>query len=178
MGDCIHCAVFSGQSGRSCCVLCVLCAWLVSTACDLFCPHCKHCSYSILFATAVVCGTNSVAMFNIDQIVESIGVSKSTTALAAGLYEAMAACGRLSASFTVEFLRLRGTSRMGAFLAIAIIMTVAQAILILETKMALFVGYALSGLVYGAWWTLVPILIADLYGLRYVYDQYQAKPNT
>lgn len=100
--------------------------------------------------------------------------SSATHTLAQCLYTLSAATGRLLSAAGVETLRVKGWPRPLAFVAVAAGALLGLLGLASHTTAGLYVGVVLCGAGYGGWWTLLPVIMGDLFGLQHLGAVYKA----
>jgi MFS family permease len=119
----------------------------------------------MVFCTLAVCAGSGVVSVNAAQICESLGHSGSTP-LMVTVMSAGTAIGRLASTAVVELLRLRHQQRSLAFMLTCLVALAAQLLLATGTWLGMLAGTFLAGLSNGGVWTIIPIIMGDLFGLE------------
>ena len=121
------------------------------------------------------CGTANGLFFinNISQIDQSLGGAKSTAALYVSILSVFNAVGRMGAGFLSD--RYRKTIPRTTFFVVALVfMAIGQGSLALIPSTGwLFIGCGIVGICYGAFWSLIPPMVIELFGSKNVGSNYQ-----
>ena len=118
-----------------------------------------------VWCTFATMGSYSVVQINVGQITESFGDGSNNSAAVTMLFVG-ATVGRAAAVVTVEWLRLHHYPRALSLSVMSLVMIVALIFLSTSTLIGLHTGVTLAGLSYGAYWTLIPVVASDLFGLK------------
>eukprot|EP00935_MAST-01C_sp_MAST-1C-sp1_P001946 g1946.t1 len=127
----------------------------------------------IIWCTFSTTGAHSIVQINIAQVCEAYGLEAVNTA-AINMMLVGAAIGRVGVSVMIEFLRLYQRPRVLSFAIVSGCELAAMLLLATATKGGLLIGVFVSGFCYGAYWTLLPTAIADLFGLANLGVNYKA----
>jgi hypothetical protein len=119
----------------------------------------------MVFCTLATCAASGVVSVNVAQICESLSHDNSTPFVVT-IYSVGTAIGRLASTAVVELLRLGGQQRSLSFSLTCLVAMAGQLLLATSAWAAVLVGVLLSGMANGAVWTIIPIVMADLYGLE------------
>ena len=124
------------------------------------------------FCTLAICASTGVVQVNVAQIVQSLGHSGSTPFMVT-LYSVGTAIGRLAGTAAVELLRLADMERSLSFALTCLAALLGQLLLATSVWGAMLGGVVLSGLANGSVWTIIPIIMADLFGLENLGSNYK-----
>lgn len=133
----------------------------------------------IMWGSCCTLGSYSIIQFNVAQIAESYG-HPNANAFCVLLTLVFAALGRLVAAY----LHHRGNRELWPrgtqFVVLNATMLVAMLCLSAGGLAGLVVGVGIGGFVYGAYWTVVPLVFADMFGLVRTtpLQQKYAQPNS
>ena len=136
----------------------------------------------VIWSSFAYLGATGIVFLNLAQMCDALGTTlggggnnnSSLHALAQCVYTMAAAVGRLGSAAFVEALRLRRLPRPLAFAAVAAGALLGLLCLATHTTAGLYLGVLLCGAGYGGWWTLVPVIMGDLFGLKHLGAVYKA----
>ena len=126
----------------------------------------------MVFCTFATMASNGVVSVNVAQICEAAGRPHATPFLLT-LYGTGSAVGRLGSTAIAEALRRAAQPNSYSFALMCVDMLVAQLLLATSDYVGIVVGVTLTGLCGGAIWTLLPLVMADLFGLEHVGANYK-----
>lgn len=122
----------------------------------------------MLWSTFSTLGAYGITFLNLAQICEAFG-RKDGVPFAVTLSMIAAACGRI---FGAAFFGWC-TRPTGSFIVANVIIAVAMVLLSTATAAGLYIGLLLAGIIYGGFWTTVPMIMAELFGLKHLGANYK-----
>ena len=116
-------------------------------------------------------GGGLMVLNNVSQMYQAQNVSTSSASMAVSLLSIFNCFGRMLAGLASDHFKQRVT-RPWILAGAVIFMGVAHAIFLIPGEGMLFFGCVITGLAYGAQWSLAPAIVGDIFGLKYFASNY------
>ncbi|EFJ37680.1 hypothetical protein SELMODRAFT_402179 [Selaginella moellendorffii] len=118
----------------------------------------------IFLVVTIGAGTGVAIINNLAQIGKSLRAGG--TDIYVGLISVWSCFGRLGSGYGSDLLMRRGYPRTLCLLIDQMIMALCCLLLATGLISSLFIGSALTGLSYGAYWTLIPAILSEVFGVH------------
>ncbi|EFJ15010.1 hypothetical protein SELMODRAFT_445712 [Selaginella moellendorffii] len=118
----------------------------------------------VFLVVTIGAGTGVAIINNLAQIGKSLRAGG--TDIYVGLISVWSCFGRLGSGYGSDLLMRRGYPRTLCLLIDQMIMALCCLLLATGLISSLFIGSALTGLSYGAYWTLIPAILSEVFGVQ------------
>ena len=125
----------------------------------------------LFFALFAGQGGGLMVLNNVSQMYKAQNLSTSSASMAVSLLSIFNCFGRMLAGLGSDKVKARVT-RPWILAGAVIFMGVAHAIFLIPGEGMLFFGCVITGLAYGAQWSLSPAIVGDIFGLKYFASNY------